>query len=276
MSYSGNVTSTTTVPPSGTAPRTVIVQVPASYVTTTAGYTGTVKTTTTVSPSGTRPGTVIVQTPLATLNCDPSGYLIQSKSLYRVNITNENTTLVKIGLGDGTRTINAMGYNIADNFLYAAIGTAPTTNLNLIRISADGTSNILGSLNVTYAVNSGDVDGNSQYWATAGGSQWLQVDLMPGSSTYGMTLANGDALYALAYAPQYTATILVRFDRTTHVWTQLTNFGNIAGENAWGAVYASDDGFLYGSREHQRPDLAVPPSGKRHDPRTVLHETRSE
>ncbi|KAK7980533.1 hypothetical protein PG989_012990 [Apiospora arundinis] len=266
--YSGTSVTTTTVPPSGTAAGTVIVQQPTGYVTTTAQYTGTAKissaTTTTVPPSGTAPGTVIVQTPLPTLDCDPSGYLIQNVSLYRVNITTGASTLIKSPVGDGVRGINAMGYNVGDNFLYGAIGQGASTNL--IRIAATGDSTILGSLNVTVTLNAGDVDENNQYWATASGRQWIQVDLKPGSASFGKTVASGTAnpqstgrtcagggnyLWGLAYnsgglTPNVN-TYLQRFDRNAKTWTLFTDFGNIAGKNTWGAVYASDDVFLYGS-----------------------------
>ncbi|KAI0002329.1 hypothetical protein F4779DRAFT_134189 [Xylariaceae sp. FL0662B] len=238
-----------------------------NYTTITAGYTGTVVTSTTILPSGTVQGTVIIQTPLPTLNCDPSGYLIQITSLYRVNITTGNATLVNGNVGDG-RSINAIGYNLGDNFIYGAIGNYPS---NLIRISASGDSNILGSLNLTSTtgnLNSGDVDENLQYWGTAGGKFWLQIDLKPGSATFGTTVANGTAtfpntvidwayvpgggnyLYGLAYTSTNDRTILARFDRTGHTWTSLTDFGRVAGQNTWGAVYASDDGFLYGSENN--------------------------
>ncbi|KAK8006330.1 hypothetical protein PG991_012627 [Apiospora marii] len=255
--YNGTSVTTTTVASSGTA----------------AG-TGTAKisgaTTTTVPPSGTAPGTVVVQTPLPTLDCDPSGYLIQNVSLYRVNITTGASTLVKSPVGDGSRGINAMGYNVGDNYLYGAIGTL--SNTDLVRIAASGDTTILGSLNVTVTLNAGDVDENNQYWATANGKQWIQVDLKPGSATFGRTLASGTAnptytlidwayvpgggnyLWGLAYntggLTPNANTYLQRFDRTARTWSVFTDFGNIAGKNQWGAVYASDDGFLYGSENN--------------------------
>ncbi|KAI0602074.1 hypothetical protein F4775DRAFT_603668 [Biscogniauxia sp. FL1348] len=256
---------TTTVPPSGTTPGTVIIKT-VGYVTITIPYTGTGRisspTTTTVPPSGTASGTVIIETPLPTLDCDPFGYLIQNTALYRVNITTGASELIKQVVGDG-RNINAMGYNVADNFLYAAIGGAPG---NLIRISATGSSVILDSLELSTPVYAGDIDENSQYWITTAGRPWAQIDLRPGSPTFGATVrrgiaslpgqtvidwayvpGGGDALYGLGHDAFYLSTTLMRFDRATHAWTALTDFGNIAGMNAWGAVYASDDGFLYGS-----------------------------
>ncbi|KAG6360911.1 hypothetical protein INS49_011979 [Diaporthe citri] len=191
-------------------------------------------------------------------------------TLYRVNITTGSYVTVKASMGDGT-SINAMGYNIGDNFLYAA-ATAKIPN-SLLRISASGDVVNMGSLGTSYVVNSGDVDEYSQYWASAGGKDWVQVDLKPSSSTYGKTVAKGTAAPAYtivdwAYVPRggnylwtlgfdsltRTAlggsnTYLLKFDRAAKSWTTVAKFGDIAGSgdtqrNAWGAVYASDDGYF--------------------------------
>lgn len=240
----------------------------------TTGYAGsTTTTTTTVAPSGTAPGTVIVQTPLPTLSCDPSGYLVQGSTLYRVNITTGSFVTVKASMGDGS-AINAMGYNVADNFLYAA--TITKAPYSLLRISGSGDLTNLGSLNITFMANCGDVDENSQYWGSTGGKDWTQVDLRPNSPTFGRTVTTGTATPAQgiidwAYVPdagnylwslgydstsrsqvKASNTYLLRFDRAAKSWTTVVKFGDIAGvgdgtRNAWGAVYASDDGYLYGS-----------------------------
>ncbi|KAK8087080.1 hypothetical protein PG994_002054 [Apiospora phragmitis] len=165
-------------------------------------------------------------------------------SLYRVNITKGTYALVKSPVGDGARGINAMGYNVGDNFLYGALGTG--TNTNLIRIAASGDSKILASPNVTFSLNSGDVDENSQYWATVSGNQWIQVDLKPRSATFGADGSDRDG------EPDIRAVrlgVLRTCNGSTglRTWTGFTIFGNIAGNNQWGAVYASDDGFLFGS-----------------------------
>ncbi|KAK8079527.1 cell agglutination protein mam3 [Apiospora hydei] len=135
-------------------------------------YTGLVTTTTTIPPSGTVSGTVIIQTPLPTFSCDPNGYLIQQNgsgySLNRINIPTGNREFIKQGVGTGA-AINAMGYNSLDNYLYAALGATPG---NLLRIGSNGDSQTLASLGLTTAVTSGDVDENGYYWATAGGKQW--------------------------------------------------------------------------------------------------------
>lgn len=62
---------------------------------------------------------MIIQTPIPTLSCDPSGYLLQVTNLYRVNITTGMFATVKTNLAEGARALkmNAMGYNVGDNFL---------------------------------------------------------------------------------------------------------------------------------------------------------------
>lgn len=231
-------------------------------------------TSTTPQP-GTSTSTSIVQSPSVqpALKCDPSGYLVQGSTLYRINITTGSYVTVKASMGDGT-SINAMGYNVGDNYLYAA-ATAKVPN-SLLKISASGDVVNLGSLGISFVVNSGDVDEASQYWASAGGKDWVQVDLKPGSSTYGKTVTKGTAvpvytivdwayvprggnyLWTLGFdnsartAPGGSNTYLMKFDRASKAWTTVIKFGDIAGSgdsqrNAWGAVYASDDGYLYGS-----------------------------
>lgn len=168
--------------------------------------------------------------------------------------------------------MNAMGYNVADNFLYAA--TFDAAPYDLIRISGTGDCVNVGSLNTSFTSTCGDVDENSQYWAARDGKDWIQVDLKPGSATYGQTITKGVAspsMYVIdwAYVPKKgnylwgvgcesdtrASTYLMRFDRTAKSWTTVVSFGNIAGtggtnRNTWGAVYASDDGYLYGSENN--------------------------
>jgi len=257
-----------TVVPSGPGPVTVIIGVPAVTVTVTAAYSGsdviTVPTTVTVTQSGTAPGSVVIQTPIPTFSCNVSGYLIQKTQLYGVDITSGQASLIRSDVGDG-RNINSMGYNVADNYLYATIQNS-TGTANLIRIAADGGFTILQALPSTVAYNTGDVDEQSQLWASNGGQTWIKVDLLPGSPTYGQVVdtgttvltpfniadwayipGGGDYLWGLASDPTLTITFLVRFDRTAKSWQTLTTFGNIAGTQTWGAVYASADGYLYAS-----------------------------
>jgi hypothetical protein len=187
--------------------------------------------------------------------------------LYSVNISTGSTSLIRSNVGNGVDSINAIGYNSLDNYLYGAIYYNSNSTASLLRISANGDSSIVLPLSITGGgiPSAGDVDENGQYWATVGGKFWIQVDLRPGSPTYGTTRASGlasllntvpdwayvpgggDALYGFAYTLLGLSTTLVRFDRTLKLWTIVKDFGNIAGSNTWGAVYTGADGYLYGS-----------------------------
>lgn len=207
-------------------------------------------------------------------SCDPNGYLIQTTNLFRVNITSGNTTLVRTPVGPGGG-INAMGYNVVDNFLYAAVTTSGVSGSiqALLRIDGQGNYDIINNLNNSQSFNSGDVDENAQWWGTASGNYWMQVDLLPGSPTYGRTVASGtapgpaypiidwayvpgggDNLYGIGYGSNSGQTAffgtLQSFNRTAKTWTTLTSFGPVAGKDQYGAVYASDDGSLFGSENN--------------------------
>ncbi|KAK8118575.1 uncharacterized protein PG998_003201 [Apiospora kogelbergensis] len=177
-----------------------------------------------------------------------------------------------------------MGYNSLDNYLYAAIGTTPG---NLLRIAANGDSQQLGSLDLTKAANSGDVDELGYYWASASGTDYVQYDLRPTSPGFGTRVTGGTAkplpaypLLDWAYVPPGGGWVggnflwalgydellplgnilslniyLLQFDRGSKGWTTVKTFGNVAGlifdgKNVWGAVYASNDGYLYGSENY--------------------------
>lgn len=192
--------------------------------------------------------------------------------LYRVNISTGTPTVVRSPVGDGTRTINGIGFNAADGYIYGAIGTGTSTNL--LRISSSGSSVAFGSLSFT--ISGGDVDEKGYYWGTDTGSSWVQIDLRPGSTTYGQTISTGtatvapdypiydwayvvgggDCLYAVAYNPGIlgllnASSFLLQFNRTTKAWKTIANYGNIVPRlltsSTWGAVYASDDKALYAS-----------------------------
>jgi hypothetical protein len=186
-----------------------------------------------------------------------------------VNVTSGQTTLIRSNVGNGVDAINAIGYNVLDNYLYGAIFYGSNQTSSLLRIAANGDTSVVAPLVITGggAPTAGDVDENGQYWATVGGRFFVQVDLKPGSPTYGQTRSSGlssllstvpdwayvpgggDALWGFAYQliGILGTTALMRFDRTTKTWSLSTNFNYVTGSNTWGAVYAGNDGFLYGS-----------------------------
>ncbi|KAH9885057.1 hypothetical protein F4778DRAFT_799392 [Xylariomycetidae sp. FL2044] len=236
----------------------------------------------------------MAQQRIPTFTCDKFGYLIQSNSLLRVDIANGGAPTAIGQVGDG-RNINAMGYNIGDNYMYAVIGNV--LPVSLIRIGTDGNSSVLNSLNLNVLIDSGDVDENYQYWGTAAGKYWVRIDLTPGSASFGKIQASGgpsngftntvfdwafvpntntnttggnnnnnNSLYALSTATFLTApmqrTVLVRFDRGTGQWSTVTDFGDVVGMNAWGAVWSSKDGYVYGLENSSGTVVKFPLSGK--------------
>lgn len=176
-------------------------------------------------------------------------------------------------MGGAGSTLDAVGLNLADGYLYAVQGAAPS---RLLRIStADGSTQDLGSLNLTSTYNAGVVDEASQYWlANTTGTGWAQIDLRPGSATYGRTVATGtspaptypvqdwawvpganggDALYGLGSQPTILggSTYLMRWSRSAKTWTLVYTYlnllGTLAGSTAnWASVWAGQDGTLFG------------------------------
>lgn len=126
-------------------------------------------------------------------------------------------------------------------------------------------------------VNSGDVHENSQYWITWRGKQWYQIDLKPKSSTLQQLVNGSTATLRRRQLPRRSASttgpsclattrggpsptsaarptrrLQIRFDRGNHTWPRVHDYGQLSatGNNAtatWGALYATADGFLYGS-----------------------------
>ncbi|KAM0299804.1 hypothetical protein ACHAPM_007034 [Fusarium culmorum] len=265
-------TSTTYLPPAKSGdPGTVIVQRPPVTVTTTASSAYT-----TYNPPGASgdAGTVVIATttrPVAPaytsagpqFSCDVYGYLIQKTALYRVEIVSGKTTLIKSVVGDGG-WINGIGYNRFDDYIYGM--HQDDSGSQLIRIGGDGTSTMLSARTNDRLVNMGDIDNQGRFWISNNGGPWWVIDLMPGSSTYGKIIMSGtastsglksadwafvpgggDYMWSVMYNSDGSTSTLCRFSRTSYTWQTMKTFGDVAGNNVWGALYASGDGMLYGS-----------------------------
>ncbi|RYP41337.1 hypothetical protein DL767_001094 [Monosporascus sp. MG133] len=272
QAYTGTAITTTTVSRNGTVAGTVVIQTPGPYITTTTGYGGLAGTTTVVEPSGTQPGTVIVKTPIPRFACAKEGYLIQSVGLATFDLQSGIRTPIKDPVVPGSTFLNAIGYHVGDNFLYATVSNPPAT---LIRIGSDGqyetVTNVTELVTANGNLNVGDVDENLQYWASANGNFWVQIDLDPTKATYGQVVdsgktntvgvneltptvfdwayvpnTSGNNLWALGRLVGNTAVRLMSFDRDTHIWTDSTLFGDVAGTNSFGGVFAGEEGYLYG------------------------------
>ncbi|TPX06867.1 uncharacterized protein E0L32_002363 [Thyridium curvatum] len=251
--------TTTVATPEGTTPGTVIIETSSWTTYTTEGNIATTKT---IPPEGTNPGTVIIETPAPTLECDRYGYLIQAAYLYRVNIETGATEPVGTELIPGA-SINALGYNALDNYLYGL----DNNNHNIVRISNNGTAqNVVG---VTVQSVVGDIDNEGCYWVLDSAYKYYKFDLKPGSSTYGTVLDQGQTtnsdkvprlldwvylpnhgrqLWSIFPVPNAGEIRMVRFDMTTHAFFVVRtwksdldhSFGAAWGQNP-STVYISDN-----------------------------------
>jgi uncharacterized repeat protein (TIGR01451 family) len=124
--------------------------------------------------------------------CNPLAYLFQAsggvESWYTVDLaTGKPTPLGNLPVG-----INGVGYNTKDNFFYGWGGG------QLLRVNPDGSVVALGipaGLVTTNAYDAGDFDTAGHLWLNWSGtplSHWAEIDLAPGSPTYGQVLAHGD------------------------------------------------------------------------------------
>jgi uncharacterized repeat protein (TIGR01451 family) len=137
--------------------------------------------------------------------CDAYGYLFQY-----YGPTDLDNAIVQVDLATGTQTpvatppgpLNGVGYNELDGYYYAAMRTNPVTNTwTMVRVHSDGTTDDLGiPIGTTLGAGGwaiGDVGSNGHYWilvSTGGGAyDWYEVDLVPGSPTYGQLLDSGTA-----------------------------------------------------------------------------------
>ncbi|KAI5917455.1 hypothetical protein F4810DRAFT_716463 [Camillea tinctor] len=238
---------------------------PETTVTVTATTTIPTTITTTVS-------SIPTETSQPALTCDKYGYLIQNVTLYRVDLVTGSYTTVAKTVGNG-KSINGMGYNTLDNYLYAQQGVT-----QLIRISSDGEAENIAQFNSVSAVNVGDIDSDGNYWFGSNGKTWNQADLNPQSSTYGKLVASGtmDALglsiadwsyipvggaYMYSVARNLTAgTTLIRFSLDTKEWEIIERYPTVGG-HTWGAMYGINNGTLFASDNTNGQIWAFPIEG---------------
>lgn len=218
---------------------------------------------------------VVAQTAGPAWNCSAFGYLFQSPTVG----THE---IMQVDLASGAATrlastrdnLNAAGYNTLDNYVYAW----DTTTSTIVQVASDGTTLPIGDPTRTGAdFNIGDFDDAGHLFLTVQGATatepWYEVDLSPGSATYGKVIASGTwtmpaglasgadwswvrgALYMLSLPSQGPKTPhLVRFTASTSASVDLgalpfTVPGTFTGPllNVFGATYADQAGNLYAS-----------------------------
>jgi hypothetical protein len=201
--------------------------------------------------------------------CDSDGYYIWGRQVGKVDLLTGEVVRIRDLIGPGSE-LNALGYNVLDGYLYAI--AISTQRRSLVRIAANGASTIVADLPTTLTdLRAGDITEFGRYYVftTTANTQWLEIDVDPTSADYGRILSSGSASFGnlpvncirdIAYVPNtarfYTVasfepafSALVSFDPYTNAWSIIEPYGNVAGNNVWPAMYAADDGYVYGSVE---------------------------
>lgn len=187
-------------------------------------------------------------------------------------------TTVSTNVGPGG-AINAIGFNVLDNFIYGVVNNNGTNQI--IRIANNGDFTLLPTVLETGFLNVGNVDTQGMFWISQNGRIWQQIDLDPASSTFGQVIASGDSTASLNainsngvsdwaylsssgdyfYSVINVDTQLVRWSRTTHLWQALNTYPGRQGDTI-GALYAANGTTLYGSDNTSGDIIAFPiPSG---------------
>ena len=80
------------------------------------------------------------------LTCNATAYLIETTNsivkLYNIDLSTSKFFTINENVGAGTyATMNGMGFNVLDNFLYAIgqVGTTSSTTWAVLRVTATGT-----------------------------------------------------------------------------------------------------------------------------------------
>ncbi|GAB3751084.1 DUF7927 domain-containing protein [Microlunatus parietis] len=195
--------------------------------------------------------------------CAPQGILFQ----YPGNVPPTQVIGIDVVTGAAStlgsienRRINAIAYNVLDDYIYGL----DLHNTTIVRVGGDASAVPIGWPEGLPHLVVGDIDEAGRYWVTDD-LNWHVVDLAPGSSSYGTVVDQGQAptpagLASMgadwAYVPGTDAlwsigiegsnAVLVKFDRATRQKSVAANLG-VLGGNTFGAVYADPNGFLYGS-----------------------------
>lgn len=198
------------------------------------------------------------------------GYLIQYNALYRVDLQTGAYETVATGVAASADNVNAIGYNVRDNYLYGIAN--PSRQLVRISAGASPPSTVVATFTAAQmrdaTANVGDFDADTaHFWFGAAGRSWHEVDLEPGSPTYGAVLANGTTdmpagaasvadwvhvpvagryLWSVTPASGGDATILMRFSLVTKEWEVVERYGVLA-PGGYGALYGINNGTLYAS-----------------------------
>ena len=192
----------------------------------------------------------IVAPPLAaqtsgdTFACDPGFYQVISGQLAELDPA--NNTYATMG-ADGP-SYNAMGYRIADGYVYGIQGA------NLIRVDAAGVVSVVAALDIPSGSYTGDFGDAGLLHVSRGGRNWYAIDVDTGQATAIPELSGnvGVADIANVYGKFYGVSTSGELIRIDPVAKTVSNVGAVSGlpggSLSFGAAWSSAGGNLYVGR----------------------------
>ena len=192
----------------------------------------------------------IVASPVAaqssgdTFACDPGFYQVISGQLAELDPANNSYNTI----GADGPSYNAMGYRIADGYMYGIQGA------HLIRVDATGAVTVVTTLDIPSGSYTGDFGDDGLLHVSRGGRNWFAIDVETGQATAipelsgNVGVADITNVYGKFYGMSGSGQ-LIRFDLDART---VTNVGAVSGlpggSMAFGAAWSSAGGNLYVGR----------------------------
>lgn len=182
--------------------------------------------------------------PGATFACDPGFYQVISGQLAELDPANNTYR----ELGAGSSNYNAMGYRIADGYMYGIRGN------DLVRIDAEGVVTVIHQLDIPTGAYTGDFGDDGLMHVSRGGRDWYAVDVDTGEAVARTELSGGYGVaditnvYGVFYGVS-SAGDLYRIDPNTNVVENLGAISGLPGGSlSFGAAWSTAGGNLYVGR----------------------------
>ncbi|WP_155990737.1 GEVED domain-containing protein, partial [Paraoerskovia marina] len=231
------------------------------------------------------------------LSCDSDAYLLQNNpaDLSTVNLVNGDSEEI---LSDFyPNNVNAAGYNPVEDFIYGIDNTASPHEI--VRLGASGQAVSIGAPDDPLGIGwpnsagwqTGDFDTAGYLWIMDGqlnsGTPWRQIDLVPGSPTYGSIVDGGQVarpssvrtisdwtynindglFYTFSENTNQVGVSLVTFDPANPGLTVVEGLGTPTAPDGtsgriFGAMYSDADGNIYGSLNNNGDIFRYSPDGE--------------
>ncbi len=180
----------------------------------------------------------------ATFACDPGFYQVISGQLAELDPSNQTYH----PLGEDQASYNAVGYRIADGFLYGIRGT------ELLRIDANGVITVVHNLDIPSGAYTGDFGDDGLLHVSRGGVDWQAIDVETGVATPIPELSGNYRIADIAnvYGVFYGASSNGDLYRIDPAALEVENLGGVQGLDlgsmSFGAAWSTAGGNLYVGR----------------------------